>query len=95
MDPDERRAGEKLGARGLHTKLRSSQAAGVVAPGFREAPGSALGSPLCWWPGEVSHPEPESGERQSTKRLENGEGGNRVPGRRGGSEGNAVGRGRM
>ena len=61
-----------------------------------DAPGSACGSPaarpLCWWLGEVSHPEPEPDERPSAKRPGNEEGGKPVPERLGGGE-RSAGRG--
>lgn len=64
--------------------------------GRSDAPGSACGSPaarpLCWWRGEVSHPEPEPDERPSAKKPGNEEGGKPVPGRLEGGE-KSAGRG--
>lgn len=87
---DERRA-EPGRALGSHTKEPAFPGGGRAAlPGAQQhsgrsdAPGTAGGSPaarpLCWWLGEVSHPQPEPDQRPSAERPGNEEGGNPVPG---------------
>lgn len=86
----------KGGARGWNTKARSSQARGGPAGGTetlraprraRKLLSSLAARPLCWWLGEVSHPEPYPASIHPSAQTErNGEGGNSVPGRLGGGE---------
>ena len=70
------------GGRGAGAAAARTQRRGVPRPraalrgaqrssGRSDAPGSACGTlaarPLCWWLGEVSHPEPRAGQRQSAQ----------------------------